>query len=86
METITVEYIVQDISPVFVDIMYNIWYALYVEDNEISAMHYQKQLDKLKPVVKQLDPINYAIYEHCEFDWDKYRHYIDGVDEIGLEM
>lgn len=90
MEKITITLLTSDIIPLIDILIYNIYYCKevnYDEDGiERVIQLYQDELDKLKPIFKQQDLINYAIYDQCDWDYETYRNYITSIDELGFDM
>jgi hypothetical protein len=87
METITITVPASDIIPLIDILIYNIYYCREVDYDEHGVIElYQHELDKLKPIFLQRDPYNYSIYSSCDWDYEKYREYVDSIDGLDLDM
>lgn len=90
METVTIQFLKQDIIPLIDMLMFNIYElkereAFSDESLDISGALelYNEQLNKLKPIVKELDPVNYVFLDLCEWDYEKHRDY---DSSLGFDM
>lgn len=93
METITIRMLKGDVIPLIEMYMFNIFelkerQAFSDEYLDISApleLYYQ-ELDKLKPVLKEIDYVNYVFYDFCQWEYEKHRDYASSLDSLGLDM
>jgi hypothetical protein len=90
METITIKMLKGDVIPIIEMYMFNIFelkerQAFSDEDLDISAPLelYNQELNKLKPVLEELDYVNYVFYDLCEWDYEKHRDY---NGSLGFDM
>jgi len=83
-KTFTVTFLVQDVAPIFNTLVYNIFaleeFSWHTHGFNKAMKMYKDELEKLKPIYKQLDPINYSIYEACNFDYGKHQDFIKSLD------
>ena len=90
METITIKMLKGDVIPIIEMYMFNIFelkerQAFSDEYLDISAPLelYNQELNKLKPVLEELDHVNYVFYDLCEWDYEKHRDY---NGSLGFDM
>ena len=90
METITIKMLREDVIPIIEMYMFNIFdlkeRQIYSDEYlDISAPLelYNQELNKLKPVLEELDYVNYVFYDLCEWDYEKHRDY---NSSLGLDM
>jgi hypothetical protein len=90
METITITLPASNIIPIINILMYNIYYCKEVDYDEDGIeqliQFYQNELDKLKPIFKNHNIINYVIYDDCNWDYETYENYVGGTNELGFDM
>jgi len=90
MDIITIKLLKQDIIPLMDMLMFNIFSLedVMAMDEECdfsdAILFYSNEIEKLKPVFKEVDTINYAIYDHCNFDYSVYTSYMLDVEKMGL--
>jgi len=91
METITIKMLKEDVIPIIDMLMFNIFSLkdqMYMDDDldySEAISFYKQQINTLRPVLKELDPINYIIYDACDFDYTEYKSYISNIEDLGLE-
>ncbi len=92
MDIITINLLKQDIIPLIDMLMFNIYSLEDVMsmdeecDYSDAISFYNHEIEKLKPVFKEVDSINYAIYAHCDFDYHVYTSYMLDIEEMGLSF
>jgi hypothetical protein len=80
METITIQFLKEDVIPIIDMLMFNIFSLkdqMYMDDDldySEAISFYKQQINTLRPVLKELDPINYIIYDACDFDYTEYEN------------
>jgi hypothetical protein len=89
-KTFTVTFLVQDIAPIFDTLVYNIFaleeFDWNKEGYDEAMKIYKDELEKLKPIYKQSDPINYSIYEACNFDYETHEDFMKNTDGLDYDM
>ena len=90
METITIKMLKEDVIPIIEMYMFNIFdlkerQTYSDEDLDISypLELYNQELNKLKPVLEELDYVNYVFNDLCEWDYEKHRDY---NSSLGFDM
>lgn len=90
MKTIQITLLTDDILVIIDMLLFNIYElkereAFSDEYLDISGALglYNQELNKLKPILKELDFVNYVHYDLCEWDYEKHRDY---EGSLGFDM